>query len=400
MRVYPAPADGLADAMLLSGAMTWKMAGAGMPRGGGKAVLAVPELPTGEPRKRLLRRYGELVASLGGSDLNRGRHEHLAGGSRRGRRDVPLGLRDDRPRRKQRPRHRPRCAARDPRDGRARLRHARARRPYRARPGCRLGRRRARARTGRRRRARPCQRRRRSTGSRNRLRDRSAGARARDGGGRLLALRRAAAHSVRSRSHGSPAARSPAARTISSPSPGPPSSCASGASSTRPTTSSTQAESSSSSASRTRAGTRPSWRRGFRESATRCEGSSPRPRPKTSRPPKRPTGSSAGVWTERVPEPGTVPPRRVSRFRRVAGGMSMRARRAARAFRAGEYGYHLALLEEDGFHVAYRKGTADERVFKHSFGRDISFPAFPSTTRARRTRSSRSARTSGRSPCS
>jgi glutamate dehydrogenase/leucine dehydrogenase len=38
-----------------------------MPRGGGKAVLAVPELPVGEPRKRLLRRYGALVASLGGS---------------------------------------------------------------------------------------------------------------------------------------------------------------------------------------------------------------------------------------------------------------------------------------------------------------------------------------------
>jgi hypothetical protein len=67
MRVYPAPADGLADAMRLSAAMTWKMAGAGMPRGGGKAVLAVPELPAGEPRRRLLRRYGELVASLGGS---------------------------------------------------------------------------------------------------------------------------------------------------------------------------------------------------------------------------------------------------------------------------------------------------------------------------------------------
>jgi leucine dehydrogenase len=67
MRVYPAPADGLADAMRLSGAMTWKMAAAGMPRGGGKAVLAVPELPSGEPRRRLLRRYGELVASLGGS---------------------------------------------------------------------------------------------------------------------------------------------------------------------------------------------------------------------------------------------------------------------------------------------------------------------------------------------
>jgi leucine dehydrogenase len=67
MRVYPAPADGLADAMRLSGAMTWKMAAAGMPRGGGKAVLAVSELPAGEARKRLLRRYGELVASLGGT---------------------------------------------------------------------------------------------------------------------------------------------------------------------------------------------------------------------------------------------------------------------------------------------------------------------------------------------
>ena len=67
LRVYPASADGLADAMRLSGAMTWKMAAAGMPRGGGKAVLAVPELPAGEPRKRLLRRYGKLVASLGGT---------------------------------------------------------------------------------------------------------------------------------------------------------------------------------------------------------------------------------------------------------------------------------------------------------------------------------------------
>jgi leucine dehydrogenase len=67
MRVYSTPADGLADAMRLSGAMTRKMAGAGMPRCGGKAVLAVSELPTGERRRRLLRRYGELVASLGGS---------------------------------------------------------------------------------------------------------------------------------------------------------------------------------------------------------------------------------------------------------------------------------------------------------------------------------------------
>ena len=67
MRVYPTPADGLADAMRLSAAMTQKMAVAGMPRGGGKAVLAVPELPEGEARRRLLLRYGRLVSSLRGT---------------------------------------------------------------------------------------------------------------------------------------------------------------------------------------------------------------------------------------------------------------------------------------------------------------------------------------------
>src|SRR5205823_8782257 len=67
LRVYPTPADGLADALRLSAAMTRKMAAAGVPRGGGKAVLAVPELPTGGARRRLLLRYGDLVASLGGT---------------------------------------------------------------------------------------------------------------------------------------------------------------------------------------------------------------------------------------------------------------------------------------------------------------------------------------------
>src|SRR6185437_3147540 len=67
MRVYERPADGLADAMRLSQAMTVKMAVAGAERGGGKAVLAVPELPTGDARRALLLRYGELVASLGGT---------------------------------------------------------------------------------------------------------------------------------------------------------------------------------------------------------------------------------------------------------------------------------------------------------------------------------------------
>jgi leucine dehydrogenase len=67
MRVYETPADGLEDAMRLSAAMTQKMAAAGAGRGGGKAVLAVSELPEGEARRRLLLRYGDLVASLGGT---------------------------------------------------------------------------------------------------------------------------------------------------------------------------------------------------------------------------------------------------------------------------------------------------------------------------------------------
>ena len=67
MRVYETPADALADGMRLSLAMTQKMAVADAPFGGGKAVLAVPELPQGDARRRLLHRYGELVASLGGT---------------------------------------------------------------------------------------------------------------------------------------------------------------------------------------------------------------------------------------------------------------------------------------------------------------------------------------------
>jgi glutamate dehydrogenase/leucine dehydrogenase len=67
MAAYPAPADALADAMRLSAAMTRKMAVLGTPFGGGKAVLAVPEIPVGEQRQGLLLRYGEMVASLGGT---------------------------------------------------------------------------------------------------------------------------------------------------------------------------------------------------------------------------------------------------------------------------------------------------------------------------------------------
>ena len=67
LRVYARPGEGLADAMRLSRAMTQKMAAAGVPRGGGKAVLAVPSLPAGDERRALLLRYGELVTSLGGT---------------------------------------------------------------------------------------------------------------------------------------------------------------------------------------------------------------------------------------------------------------------------------------------------------------------------------------------
>ena len=66
LRVYPTPADGLADAMKLSRAMTVKWAGADLPSGGGKAVLAVPELPAGDARRELLLRYGDVVQSLSG----------------------------------------------------------------------------------------------------------------------------------------------------------------------------------------------------------------------------------------------------------------------------------------------------------------------------------------------
>src|SRR3990172_6571426 len=51
MRAYERAGEGLADAMRLSAGMTRKMAAVGAPFGGGKAVLAVPELPTGNARR-------------------------------------------------------------------------------------------------------------------------------------------------------------------------------------------------------------------------------------------------------------------------------------------------------------------------------------------------------------
>ena len=66
LKVYETPADGLLDAMRLSAGMTAKLAVADLGLGGGKAVLAMPEIPAGDERSALLHRYGDIVASLGG----------------------------------------------------------------------------------------------------------------------------------------------------------------------------------------------------------------------------------------------------------------------------------------------------------------------------------------------
>ncbi len=125
MRVYDEPSDGLADAMRLSAAMTQEDGGRGHAArrregrarragaaGGRRAAAAAPPL---RRSRRVARRHVR----------DRGRHEHLAGRPRRRRRALLTGVRDDRARRQQRPRDRPRGAPRDPRERRARLRLAR-----------------------------------------------------------------------------------------------------------------------------------------------------------------------------------------------------------------------------------------------------------------------------------
>src|SRR5437773_9444893 len=67
MKTYAEPEAALADGMRLAAAMTLKMAALDMAFGGGKAVLAVPELLEGEARRGLLLRYADLVASLRGT---------------------------------------------------------------------------------------------------------------------------------------------------------------------------------------------------------------------------------------------------------------------------------------------------------------------------------------------
>uniref|UniRef100_A0A832I5B7 Glu/Leu/Phe/Val dehydrogenase n=1 Tax=Eiseniibacteriota bacterium TaxID=2212470 RepID=A0A832I5B7_UNCEI len=66
LRVYPDPWSAVADAERLAEGMTLKFAVQGMPWGGGKAVITPPAPLAPEARAGLLRRYGALLASLGG----------------------------------------------------------------------------------------------------------------------------------------------------------------------------------------------------------------------------------------------------------------------------------------------------------------------------------------------
>ena len=66
LKPYPDMRAALEDAMRLSEGMTLKYAVAGFPRGGAKAVIAVPGDLTAGRRKGLLKRYGSLVRQLGG----------------------------------------------------------------------------------------------------------------------------------------------------------------------------------------------------------------------------------------------------------------------------------------------------------------------------------------------
>lgn len=66
LKSYPAPSAALEDALKLSKGMTLKWAVLGLPRGGGKGVIAVPDDFTDKDREGVFLRYGELVEKLGG----------------------------------------------------------------------------------------------------------------------------------------------------------------------------------------------------------------------------------------------------------------------------------------------------------------------------------------------
>lgn len=67
IKLYPAPAAGLEDALRLAEGMTHKWAAVDFPFGGGKAVLSLTRPLEEAERRGLLTRYGRLVASLKGA---------------------------------------------------------------------------------------------------------------------------------------------------------------------------------------------------------------------------------------------------------------------------------------------------------------------------------------------
>lgn len=66
----------------------------------------------------------------------------------------------------------------------------------------------------------------------------------------------------------------------------------------------------------------------------------------------------------------------LKRLRRTYRQFQKRAGRARRAF-AGEVSFGVRIARCDGFDVAHRLGTADERVLEHSFANDIFFANVP-----------------------
>jgi len=66
MKSYPDVQEALQDALRLAEGMTYKLAVSGMPFGGGKTVIAIPQDFDRQSRPALLQRYGELVHQLGG----------------------------------------------------------------------------------------------------------------------------------------------------------------------------------------------------------------------------------------------------------------------------------------------------------------------------------------------
>ncbi|MBU2670646.1 amino acid dehydrogenase [Actinoplanes bogorensis] len=89
LAVYPDWADGLADALRLSAAMTDKCALAGLPNGGGKTVVALSSPPDDAMRQAALHDVGTVIEDLGGiyatgPDVGTGPDDMVTIGSRTG----------------------------------------------------------------------------------------------------------------------------------------------------------------------------------------------------------------------------------------------------------------------------------------------------------------------------